>query len=76
MIEVAFVLAGGPLLIGGLIWLLRYCLRVGAVGTWNAGDVRRAEKPIAFWINIVGLAGSVVMMVCGFIFAVWKMFLE
>jgi len=75
LVEAALTLAAWVLLIGFLIWLLRYCLRVGAVGTRNAGDVRRSEKPIAYWINIVVLAVSILMMVCVFIYAVWKMFL-
>ena len=75
MIEATLALAAWVLLIGFLMWLLRSCLRVGAVGTWMAGDVRRSDKPIAYWISVIVLGASVLVMASVFIFAVWKMFL-
>lgn len=59
--------------IGFLIWLLIYCLRVGAVGSYG-GDATRSKQPIRFWTGIVGLGVAVATMVCLFVYLVCDTF--
>jgi hypothetical protein len=54
-----------------LIWLLTYCLRVGAVGSFWYGDAARDGQPIRFWTGIVGLAGAGTVILCFFFYALW-----
>jgi hypothetical protein len=72
-LELFLALAGWLLLIGFLIWLLRYCLRIGAIGRGAVpGDATRSERPIQFWSGIVGLAFAIGIMIFGFFEAIWK----
>ena len=76
------ILAGFMLLLDGFfIWLLRYCLRVGAVGggkDFGPGrrDAHRDAQPIRYWTGIATLALVVLFMSMTFVFLVWTAFAE
>ena len=76
MPTLVLALSGWLFVIGFLVWLLSYCLRVGAIGSFWVGDASRSETPIRFWTAIVGLMIAVLMMMWVFIYAVWKIFLR
>lgn len=68
-------LAAWLLLTGLLVWLLIYCLRVGAVGAgkwqWNRNDVHRDKQPVRFWTGIAALAVGAVGMIAISFEAIW-----
>ena len=59
---------------GLLIWLLIYCLRVGAVGSYWAGDASREKQPVRFWFGIAALAFASAMGFCGLLYLVLSLF--
>ena len=73
----ALTLAAALLVPGFMIWLVTYCLRVGAVGNvWSGHDARRDKQPILFWMRIVALGGAAAVMIVIVVYLSWKTLLH
>jgi hypothetical protein len=73
----ALTLGAALLVPGFMIWLVTYCLRVGAVGNaWSGHDAHRDKQPIRFWMRIVTLGGSAAVMVLMVVYLAWETLLH
>jgi hypothetical protein len=73
VITLIALLAFSLLVTAFFIWLLRYCLRVGAVGGGASGvDAYRDKQPIRFWIGIAGIAAGAIFGAVACIFEIWS----